>query len=858
MVQAQSNVRAPSVELTAFNAMGSGAHLEGDDDDGFGELFMPGTFVEVRRNDLTSHAVVLGQELKETRWHVIVINASGELWDPLRDDIMFSIPGLVTPDLARRCTTVPVAGAEDEIALRARIKVLQHIRQVETAVEAATTEIIRKNMKIYSWVKSKNADEWATTTVAQVARLFSDKPSLVDTFAVHKYLMNNSLFYVANHSYRVSDSFDVRPESHLAIIKKVTNWSRDPAGPISAFVQRALPIIEANRQIHSETQNDVPSQRPAQHKWSPNDIVILTFLRHALRPVRSTQKDPYSLGTSAIMRQLEPDRMVADHRVHMALIDLGVFAPWQDIFSLRRNLNLDQEDPKTSPKAQALDALVQRSLSAPAPSGPLGPEDLYPSDPVDHLRHDFGDMPIYVVDDAHAQELDDGFSVEPVAGEPGSHWVHVHIADPTSTIPPTHILAQRAEKQSQSSYFIHRSWPLFPQSLMFSGRPGFSLSQNENRVLTFSSKVNAAGEVVDHLVRPGIARNFVTMSYDQVDLAISGALMPRSYPFSPPPALPSMVKLSDSQLADLRMMDAVRARLINYRFRLGVIDACNDRAEIRRFVTPQNIESPTMRPTEFRGFPEFTYFTSNAASFAVGARGMVAEAMKVACRTASRWCAERGVEVPRRTASPLQAPSEAMQKLLALRDEGCYVDVGAVTALATTMPIANYSLHPGAHWSMAAPEGEGYTRATSPLRRFSDLIVHYQIQRHLLGEKPYFDAAYLEDYMQWLAADDRLKRRSETLHLRSWVLIALRRWMAAPRTDVPDPLADLHAVVLKAPRNNSVRNETESEVHIPALGIGGALLGDSRFSDWNISASLPVKVHDISLGTRPRLELRIR
>ncbi|KAJ6520893.1 hypothetical protein DFH09DRAFT_1331543 [Mycena vulgaris] len=835
MVKSNSHIRAPSMQKTVFDA----SIDLGEGEEGSGEIFLPGTFVEVRRNELATHCVVLGQVLRDSRWHVICMTTTGEIWDPLSDDIMFVVPGLVSSDLAYRCSMLDIVTESSQ--LQARIKVLQHIRQVERAVEGATSEILRLPTPVYDIVKSQKPDEWATTNVMEVARLFSPKPTLVNIFAVHKFLMSRPEHYTASHSYRTSQSFH-------------------PDGPLVDFAHRALPIIEANRRLHHETRNGIPSQRPANYPWSQEDLTIIEFLHQSLRPTRSIQRDPYSIGQSAIIRKLSPHTAVNDHEVHMTLVDLGVYAPWQDLFSRRMDLKLDQEDPSTSPKVKAIDDLVKRSLSSPPPARgePLGPEDFYHADPLDRLRHDFGDLPVYVVDDSHAQELDDGFSVEAVAGEPDSYWVHVHIADPASTIPPTHILATMAAKQSQSSYFIHRTWPLFPKSLMFSGRAGFSLSEGaENRVLTFSSKVNASGEVVDSVVRPGITRKVVKLAYDDVDLALTGALMPRFYPFSLPPATPPVPQLPAPQVADLRIMDMLRTRLMDHRLRLGIIESNNEVASITKFATPRNIESPSMRGSQFTGFPQFSYSVSTFVDGARGARGMVAEAMKLACRSASRWCVERGVEILFRTASPLEATPDAFEKLSALRDDAGYVDVGVVTEMAASMPTADYSLTPGAHWSMGVPEGEGYTRATSPLRRFSDLLVHYQIHRNLLGERPHFDTAYLEEYKSWLKSDDRLKRRTDSLHLRSWVLVALRRWMAAPRSDVADPLADLHAVLMRPPRHNTRRNSVESEVRIPALGIAATLVDIPAdfHKNWVISRSVRVKIKEVQLGVRPSLKV---
>ncbi|KAJ7364358.1 hypothetical protein DFH08DRAFT_681959 [Mycena albidolilacea] len=854
---------ASSMEKTEFELFGEAQAVGlGDwteEDGNSGEMFAPGTFVELRRNERATHGVVLGEVAKDNRMHVMALITTGEVWDPLRDDIMFAVPSLVTPDLARRCSMLDIAVEEGQ--LNARVKVLQHIRQIERAVEDATAEILRSGVDIYSIVKSRDPNEWATTTVAEVARLFTPKPTLVTVFATHKYLMERAEYFVAGHGYILSQSFKVRPASHISTIKSVSEWCRQPSGPVQDFAKRALPILAANRRLRAQHRDGVPTQRPAKHTWTPEDIVILTFLHQALQPMRSIQTDPYSIGQSAIIHALDPMQRVDDHETHMTLIDLGVYAPWQDIYSLRHSMNLDLEDPATSPKAKATEALVKRSLATPPRSGPLGPEDFHATDPLDHLRHDFGDTPIYVIDDANAQELDDGVSVEPVAGEPDSFWVHVHIADPASTIPASHVLAQRAAKQSQTAYFLHRTWPLFPKSVMFSGRAGFSLAdQTENRVLTFSSKVNAEGALVECVVRAGIARNFVKLSYDEADLLLTGKIMPRLYPFSVAPPPPPTPKLPARQLEDLRTLTMLQNRLIRYRFTQGIIEPNGEAVNLKDFVAPQNIDSPTMRPSEFLGFPEFTYFVTKPNDTMRSSRGLITEAMKLACRTASRWCAERGVDTVRRGASPLTGAPEALEKLRAMRDDLCYVELAELPNLADGMPVAAYSLEPTAHWTLAVPEGEGYTRATSPLRRYSDLLVHYQIHSALLGQKAPFSRAYLEDYIKWLKHDDQLKKRTETLHQRFWVLLALKRWLEAPNRNIDDPLADLHAITMRTLRVNFLTNSMQSEVRIPGLGIAASLEDvDAKHSaNWELARSLPVKIDDIKLGVRPTLKVSMK
>jgi hypothetical protein len=301
-------------------------------------------------------------------------------------------------------------------------------------------------------------------------------------------------------------------------------------------------------------------------------------------------------------------------------------------------------------------------------------------------------------------------------------------------------------------------------------------------------------------------------------------------------------------------------RLIRYRFTRGIIEPNGEAVNLKDFVAPQNIDSPTMRPSEFLGFPEFTYFVTKPNDTMRSSRGLITEAMKLACRTASRWCAERGVDTVRRGASPLTGAPEALEKLRAMRDDLCYVELAELPNLADGMPVAAYSLEPTAHWTLAVPEGEGYTRATSPLRRYSDLLVHYQIHSALLGQKAPFSRAYLEDYIKWLKHDDQLKKRTETLHQRFWVLLALKRWLEAPNRNIDDPLADLHAITMRTLRVNFLTNRLQSEVRIPGLGIAASLedVDQKHTANWELARSLPVKIDDIKLGVRPTLKVSMK
>ncbi|KAF7312450.1 RNB domain-containing protein [Mycena indigotica] len=849
LIKTRESARMASLQKTTFNSV---APTESVNDD---TPFIPGTFVELRRNEVSSTGVVLGEKKADSRSFVVVLTASGEVWETMRNDIFFASPNLVIPAMAERCGTETIA--EDKAQLNARVKVLQSIREIQNRLDLAVKNTARRRVDIYAATRARQSDQWATTNLAQATSLLYSDPTLVQIFATHVQLMSDSEHFEPAADYLVSGRVYIRPHSHLATLNKIQEWRRLPDGPIQSFVSRARSIIEANKQRHEATRNDTPSSKLAKHVWTHDDQQIIDFLRRALQPRRSVQEDPYALGRNFIIRELYPSVPATDDVVlHQTLVDLGVYAPWQDLVSLRDRLELDQREiVDTSP----VERLVRRTLSinsAPAKREILGPEDLYRTDPLDHLRHDFAQMPIYVIDSPDAQELDDGISIEPVANEPDSYWVHVHIADPASTLPPTHTLSMMAAKKSETAYFSHRTWPLFPHSLTKSGLSGFSLTEGkENRVLTFSSKVNVNGDLKQSVVRPGIARNLIRFSYDQVTVALDGAPSHIQYPLlsEPPPAL-QYAPIPEAHMANLRLLRIVCQRVIARRLKTGVVEANNSTPSIINFASPVGITSPATKPTEFSGFPTFDVSVQTYSDLFKGSAGIVAECMKLACRTASRWCHERDVDVLRRTAMPVEGTAANLKKLRAMRDERGYVNPRAYNALTLNPPTAILTLEPGPHWTVGALEGEGYTRATSPLRRFSDLLVHYQIHSALLGKDSFFSRDYMHDYKLALAYQDRQKKTANKHHVKYWVLMALKRYMEGPRQDALD-LNDLSATVSASVRVNIVHNTLQSPVDIPALGVQ-AMLKDvpkAVADSWTIGAELRVRVKEVQLGLSPTL-----
>jgi exoribonuclease-2 len=818
------------------------------------------------RNEISSHGIIFGQLLDDQIMKYPAILASGEVWLPSIDDVMYAIPSYIPTDLAVRCDE---NGGVSASVVSARVEVLKRLRQMEKTIESAYNSVSRKYSNIYDLVKSPNPDEWSSSTLTNICRMIS--PNRIDdttfSLAIHKLILDNSLHFIARTSYATTQAFDVRPQSHVDVIQTVQKWSRLRDSPLHSFSEKARCIIHVHQKQLAESHREAPSQSPGTHTWTPDDKIILTFLLNALRPYRTTQSDPYSIGLSAILKMIGPkNAAVNDITLHKTLVNLAVLAPWQDLLVLAPEPRLDPADEDSSLRVKERDALVSKAFSSPPKQGPLGPEDFHLSDPLESVRHDFGDMPVYAIDAKDAEELDDGISIERIPSEPDNFWIHVHIADPASVIPPTHILAKEAAIQGTSTYTLQRSWSLFPRSLMYSSQQGLSLGSQvgaPTRVLTYSTKVNPQGEATDFNVRAGIVRNINITSYDAVDLAVYGALRPMAYPFGGEPPTPTLPSFSESQIQDLRDFALVAERLVNKRYRDGVFLMSGSSTSLDSTRHP-NIKSPTLEPSSFRGFPKLTYAVTTFHNNDSGAHGMVAEMMKLGCSAISRFCLQRGVPVLRRAADVPALESESdRQRILDLRMPNCYVLPEDVKDMLIFSGAATYSLEPKGHFSLGIRDGEGYVRGTSPLRRYSDLVVHWQLHHALLGSAapsihPPFDERQLLELAVNSKAQERMAGTMKRNHEKYWQNMFIHRWMEDTARGVErhnDPLQNLEGYTSSVPRGNIyVHKKTLALFDIPKLGVRCQVEGLPR--TLSKGTEMGVDIVDLSFGIRPKFIVR--
>ncbi len=139
-------------------------------------------------------------------------------------------------------------------------------------------------------------------------------------------------------------------------------------------------------------------------------------------------------------------------------------------------------------------------------------------------------------------------------------------------------------------------------------------------------------------------------------------------------------------------------------------------------------------------------------------RNMVTDAMLMAGEATASFCLANGIPIP-------YASQPAPDRVLVPQS------LSAMWSYRRQFKPSKLSLEPAPHFGLGL---NLYTRATSPLRRYSDLLVHQQIRAHLCGDVP-LDEQEVATRIDMAEMGSLAIRRAERLSNTHWKLVWLKR-----------------------------------------------------------------------------------
>lgn len=343
----------------------------------------------------------------------------------------------------------------------------------------------------------------------------------------------------------------------------------------------------------------------------------------------------------------------------------------------------------------------------------------YP-DLVESVRQDVGeDRPVYCIDASDAQEIDDGISIDTSEGD---IWkVGIHIADPASGLYHEQYapIINAAFAAASTAYLPHRTIPMLPKSI--SDDFGLvSTGSSPRRCLTFEFKYDSQSDnIVNdsfHII-PQTLNNIVQMTYDEVD-----------------------THLQEKSDSDLHKLYKIASNISSFRQRNGALsfNIPGTRIKVRTDNGP-NIEV-------------------NQTTEVTKSQTLVTELMISANYNTAVFTKNKSIPNIYRCQS-LNFETGNNKLHVSSVEESLATLSGANAAYLSTVPFIHRSIGVSA-----------YTHVTSPLRRFQDLLSHWQIESHLTGGIPKFSDSALRVIAGRLQIQQDLNSQVQRLSHSYWIL----------------------------------------------------------------------------------------
>ena len=338
-------------------------------------------------------------------------------------------------------------------------------------------------------------------------------------------------------------------------------------------------------------------------------------------------------------------------------------------------------------------------------------------------RRDLTGLAAITIDDAEAEDRDDALSVEKT--QDGGYHIGVHIADAGSLIPVDGAIDREADRRMATLYLPERNIGMLPPGL--ASRLG-SLDPGETRcAMTLLVNLDASGEILDSEITPSVVRSHAALSYEDADRALEDH--------------------SDSWSGTLAGLNVAARALRARRERAGAINI--DQAEMIVKVQPSG-------EVEVRVHDRSSPARLLVTELMIMCNSLLAEF----CRDNDLPAVYRSQEKPDLSDLDLETPEghaeEALQRYMLTR----------------RLAPAHLSTTPSPHAGLGV---HAYIQATSPLRRYPDLVIQRQIAHYLTTGEPLYPLEKIASVGQ--RADVQLRELAQLEHSRNryWFLKYLQQ-----------------------------------------------------------------------------------
>lgn len=512
---------------------------------------------------------------------------------------------------------------------------------------------------------------------------------------------------------------------------------------LPAFIRKAQRLIRQSRKARSPTimgsvgptaarfqpgedENPMTFRKERTERLNTYDRMIVEFIQLWALPTEEMDTSALRSVGSHILRAtgmygaLELSMGAAP----LFLQEIGAITPWENLRLLDQSIALpghgitSKSDAAWADVQQACENLISEGVR----------------DTMQNARTDWGDLPVYCIDNPDAQEIDDGVSLERIPDSDDTFWIRTHIANPSAFIDSKHSIMEYAASRVQTLYTPERTYPMLPDSLT---KGHFSLAPNRP-TLTFSAKMNLKGEVLETDVSNGTVRNVVYITHDKLrslfeperqgstlTLAVGGEFQkesPRKY---------MRETLSPEDEDTFHTLRKLMLAFREHRRKNGAMEwpqPINTSVSMTAGLEPlPPREMPIPELHSWVGDPIIRLHHRDLDPHEVpdlSKRDLVSMLMNLACWVSATWCAERNI--------PVVYDGTHYHPEYPQLTNSNIAEFGGQNWFELAAPKGMSSSTPSHHVPLGL---DAYVKSTSPLRRYTDLLAHYQIEAALRYEK---------------------------------------------------------------------------------------------------------------------------
>ena len=316
---------------------------------------------------------------------------------------------------------------------------------------------------------------------------------------------------------------------------------------------------------------------------------------------------------------------------------------------------------------------------------------------ADAKRTDLTALPTVTIDDADTEDRDDALSLEAldaIGGDAPVYRLGIHITDAGALIPQNSVLDDEASRRMASLYIPDRKIPMLP--IAVSHAKGSLEAGKRRAALSLLVDIGADGEVLRYEVKPSVIVSDAALSYDDADAMIANAGDGASHAHG-------------DMLAS---MHGLALALMRKREEAGAVNI--DRPELLiKVASPDDVRVKVAERT-------------------TPARQMVTECMVLCNSLLAAFCRDNDIPAAYRS-----QPAPDISDLGAGLPPGVDIGDGPLRRylMIRRFAPADTSAAPAPHGGLGV---SAYIQATSPLRRYPDMVMQRQIAHYLSAGEPLY------------------------------------------------------------------------------------------------------------------------